>query len=116
MDTSKAIVLLMPSDGLGKTSDQKLREKLVGTLLRLLEDAEELPKAICFFTDGVKLACEGSPILKELAALEAKGVRLVLCNTCLNQFGLVGEVRVGVVGGMTDIITAMWGADSVITL
>jgi hypothetical protein len=29
---------------------------------------------------------------------------------------LADRVQVGVVGGMTDIITAMWEADTVITL
>jgi hypothetical protein len=43
-------------------------------------------------------------------------VRLVICKTCLVCFGLADQVRLGVVGGMTDIITAMWEADSVVTL
>ncbi len=72
---------------------------------------------MCYtYTGGVKLVCEGSPILAELAALEAQGVHLVICKTCLDYFGLADRVRVGVVGGMTDIITAMWMADSVIEL
>jgi peroxiredoxin family protein len=82
----------------------------------LLDDSRTLPAAICFYTDGVKLVCDGSPILNELRALEAGGVHLVVCQTCLDYFGLADRVRVGVVGGMTDIITAMWEADSVITL
>ena len=48
--------------------------------------------------------------------LEAKGVHLVICSTCLNYFGLEDQVEVGVVGGMTDIIEAQWRADKVITL
>jgi intracellular sulfur oxidation DsrE/DsrF family protein len=75
-----------------------------------------LPKAICFYTDGVKLVCAGSPVLTELRGLEARGVHLVICQTCLNYFGLADQVQLGVVGGMTDIITAVWGADTVITL
>jgi hypothetical protein len=77
---------------------------------------DPLPKIICFYTDGVKLACEGSPVLEELALLEQKGVRLILCQTCLNTFKLIDQVRVGIVGGMADIITAMWHADKVIML
>jgi hypothetical protein len=69
---------------------------------------------ICFYTDGVKLACEGSTVLDELQALEEKGVRLILCQTCLNAFQLQDQVRIGIVGGMGDIITAMWQADNVI--
>jgi sulfur relay (sulfurtransferase) complex TusBCD TusD component (DsrE family) len=75
-----------------------------------------LPDAICFYTDGVKLVCAGSPVLAELESLEQEGVRLVICKTCLDYLGLADRVQVGVVGGMTDIITAMWEADTVITL
>ena len=116
MSNEKAIVFIFTSDGMGDTRDQELREILAGTLLRLLEDSGSLPKAICFYTDGVKLACEGSPILKELTALESKGVPLVLCNTCLRRFGLDDKYQVGIVGGMTDILTAMVEADRVISL
>jgi sulfur relay (sulfurtransferase) complex TusBCD TusD component (DsrE family) len=51
-----------------------------------------------------------------LQALEANGVPLVICQTCLNHFGLADKVKVGIVGGMTDIIEAQWRADKVITL
>jgi hypothetical protein len=34
----------------------------------------------------------------------------------LDYFGLLDKVEVGIVGGMGDIITAMWQADTVITV
>ena len=55
-------------------------------------------------------------MLSELGALEARGVHLVICKTCLDFFGLNDKVRVGIVGGMPDIITAMWEADTVVTV
>jgi sulfur relay (sulfurtransferase) complex TusBCD TusD component (DsrE family) len=48
--------------------------------------------------------------------LEEGGVHLVICKTCLDYYGLADAVRVGIVGGMTDIITALWQADTVINL
>lgn len=71
---------------------------------------------ICSYAAGGKLACEGSPMLDELGALEANGVRLVLCNTCLNFYGLSEKVAVGFVGGMGDILSIMWAADKVISI
>ena len=94
----------------------ELQLKLAGTYFGLLAESDPLPGAICFYTDGVKLVCEGSPVLEQLAALEGKGVRLVICRTCLSYFGLMDKVRVGIVGGMTDILTAMVEADRVISL
>ncbi|GAB4399698.1 MAG: hypothetical protein OHK0052_23270 [Anaerolineales bacterium] len=75
-----------------------------------------MPKAIGFYTEGVRLCVTGSPVLEELRALEAKGVRLILCSTCLNFYGLSEQVAVGIVGGMTDIIEAQFLADKVIVL
>ena len=112
----KNIILVFKSDGMGVTDNQGLREVLARKFLALIADADMLPRAICFYTDGVKLACEGSPILAELQALEQRGVHLVICKTCVDTFGLADRVRVGIVGGMTDIITALWRADTVIDL
>lgn len=112
----KAIVVVFKSKGMGETSAQELKEKLASKFLYLLNDSQMLPKVICFYTDGVHLVCEGSPLLDTLKQLEDKGVRLVVCKTCLDFFGLADRLRIGVVGGMGDIIAAMWQADSVITV
>jgi len=108
MQNPRSVVVVFKSNGLGHTQAQDLKEKLVASFLGLIVDADTLPQAICFYTDGVKLACEGSPVLEALQALESCG------TTCLNYFGLMDEVRVGIPGGMGDIITAMWSADSVL--
>jgi hypothetical protein len=55
-------------------------------------------------------------VLEELKSLEARGVHLVICMTCLKYFDLVEEVRVGIVGGMNDILAAQKRAAKVITL
>ena len=116
MGEQKSVIVVFKSDGMGTTAAQPLRETLARKFLSLIVDADPLPGAICFYTDGVQLVCEGSPILAELLALEARGVHLVICQTCLDTFGLADQVRCGIVGGMTDIVTAMWAADTVIEL
>ena len=113
---NQSIVLVFKSDGMGLSANQALRENLARKFLLLLDEANTLPAAICFMTDGVRLCCEGSPLLEPLALLETKRVPLVICKTCVDAFGIADKVRVGVVGGMTDIITAMWSADKVIDL
>ena len=108
-------VLLITHNGMGH-ADEPLQHKLIQTYLKLLEDSNTLPAAICFYTEGVKLVTPGSPVIEVLRVLEARGVHLVICSTCLNYYGLQDQVEVGVVGGMTDIIEAQWRADKVITL
>jgi intracellular sulfur oxidation DsrE/DsrF family protein len=112
----KSIAYLITSNGMGSTTEQELKHKLITTFLNLTGEHQPLPTAICFYTDGVKLACEGSAVLEQLQKLETAGVRLILCQTCLNYLNLQDKVKVGIVGGMGDIITCMTEADSVITL
>ena len=112
----KAVVILVTGNGMGSTSEQALKNKLTKSFLTLVQENQTLPYGICFYTDGVKLACQGSPVLEELKSLENRGVRLILCRTCLEYFGLLDEVAVGIVGGMGDIQVAMWRGDSVITI
>jgi len=107
--------ILITRNGMGE-ADPELQAKLISTYFKLLEENEILPAVICFYAEGVKLVVTGSPVLDSLGKLEAKGVRLVLCNTCLNFYGLADQVEVGVVGGMGDIIEAQVKADKVVTI
>ncbi len=113
--TSPSVVLLITNEGMGH-AERPLQHKLMDTYLRLLIENEALPAAICFYTEGVKLVTEGSPVLERLRALEAKDVRLIICSTCLDYFNLREQVRVGIVGSMADILEAQWRADKVIML
>lgn len=108
-------VILVTRNGMGD-ADPALQQKLITTYFKLLDENNILPAAICFYTDGVRLAVDGSPVLELLKSLEAKGVRLILCSTCLNFYNLVDQVRVGIVGGMTDIIEAQRRAGKVISI
>jgi len=108
-------VLLLTRNGMG-TADVELQLKLIDTYLRLLLEGGDLPSAVCFYTEGVRLVVEGSPLLERLQEVEARGVRLVVCSTCLGYFGLTEKVRVGIVGGMADILEAQARAEKVITL
>jgi intracellular sulfur oxidation DsrE/DsrF family protein len=108
-------LVLITRDGMGHAAPE-LRQKLLKTYLTLLDQNQMLPGAIAFYTDGVRLVVEGSPVLDVLKSLESKGVRLIVCTTCLNAFGLADKVKVGVVGGMTDIVSAQWKAQKVITI
>lgn len=112
---SPSTLIVVRGDGMG-VGDWELRQKLLRTYLTLLVENDVLPGAICFYTEGVKLVVEDSPFLDLLAALEAKGVHLIVCTTCLKHYGLYDEIAVGVVGGMTDILAAQWKAKKVVTL
>jgi intracellular sulfur oxidation DsrE/DsrF family protein len=111
----KDTVLLVTGYGMGK-ADETLQLTLIGKYFELLTQNGDLPAAICFYTDGVKLVCQGSPVIEQLRALDSKNVRLIVCSTCLNYFELSEKLQVGIVGGMGDILEAQTKAGKVITL
>ena len=107
--------ILINHNGMGQ-ADTALTQKLASTFLNLLDLDDKLPETICFYADGVKLAVKDSPVLEELRSLADKGVKLIVCTTCLNHFELLDDLAVGEAGGMKDIIEAQWAAEKVITL
>jgi selenium metabolism protein YedF len=108
-------VILIHSDGMG-SAEEALRHKLLRSYLTLLRENGFYPDTICFYAEGIKMAVEGSPVLDILQDMESAGVRLIVCGTCLQYFGLKDQLAVGIVGGMNDIIRAQWTARKVITL
>lgn len=113
----KNAVLLCTSFGMGHTNLANLNRKLIVKYFSLLLESNEPPAAICFYTDGVRLVTDGSPVLDQLGQLEKKGVRLIVCSTCLEEMRIEqSQVKAGIVGGMPDIIEAQIRADKVITL
>lgn len=108
-------VILFTRNGMGH-AEQELQLKLAGTYLKLLDEHNILPGAICFYTEGVYLAAEGSPVLETLHSLEHKGVRLILCSTCVNYYNLTEKIKAGILGGMGDILEAQQRAGEVISV
>jgi hypothetical protein len=116
MDVEKSVVLIFKHNGMGISEHPELSGRLAETLLTLIDDAALKPTAICFYTEGVRLCCEGSSVLRLLRRLEAQKIPLILCGTCVKALELEDQVEVGIIGGMTDILEAMWSADSVLYL
>ncbi|MCL4396008.1 MAG: DsrE family protein [Chloroflexi bacterium] len=106
--------ILFTRYGMGDAPTE-LQQKLAGVFLTLI-GKDTAPGLLAFYGEGVKLACEGSPVLEPLRALADKGATLVICQTCLEFFGLREKVRIGVVGGMGDIVAAMSTASKVISV
>jgi selenium metabolism protein YedF len=113
--SAKDTVILITNNGMGH-GPEDLQLTLLNKYLQLLDQNGELPAAICFYTEGVKLVTDGSPVLDQLRTIETKGVRLIVCSTCLNYFGLTDKVKTGIVGSMADILEAQQKAGKVISL
>jgi len=112
---NSSTAILITRKGMGEAEDE-LQQKLINLYFTMLLENDLIPGAICFYADGVKLVIEGSPVLDILKELEQKGARLIICMTCLKFYGLEDKVKIGIVGGMSDILLAQWMADKVITI
>ncbi|MBK7316250.1 MAG: DsrE family protein [Anaerolineales bacterium] len=111
----KDTVILVTNNGMGN-AEPALQHKLAAKYFEIIAQNTSLPVAICFYAEGVKLIVTGSPVLKQLKALEEKGVRLIICSTCLDFYNISDQVQLGIVGGMPDIIEAQIKAAKVITI
>lgn len=112
---SSNTVVLINNDGMG-SAEEPLRHKLLTLYLTMLRENELYPGALCFYAGGVKMVVAGSPVLDLLKEFESRGVRLIICSTCLQYYGLSDKVAVGIIGGMNDIVLAQMMADKVITV
>ena len=79
-----------------------------------LSQLESLPQTILFYNGGAKLTVEGSGSLEDLKAMEAQGVEILTCGTCLNHYGLTEHLAVGGVTNMYAIVEKLAGAEKVV--
>ena len=107
-------VILISSDQLGRGSEE-LGALLMKNFIYTLTKQDRLSRALIFMNSGVKLCVEGSPVLEELRTLQAGGVEVLACGTCLDYFGLKKSLQAGAVSNMYDIIELLL-ANTVITL
>ncbi len=103
---------LIQSEGLGRGED-KLGGLLMANFLRLLGESSEKPESLVFWNTGVRLVCEGSKVLDHLRRLEAQGVTILACTTCLEYLDLVDKVQVGKPTTMVKSIETMFGGNIV---
>ena len=109
------LVVFVPSDSLGR-GPAELGERLMGAFFHSLLEVTPKPRTVVFMNAGVKLAVEGSRALDDLCALEALGVEILACGTCLSYFELSDRLAVGKVSNMYEIATVLLEAGKVVDL
>lgn len=107
--------VIINQDGMGHGLGE-LGQVLVGAFLKKLWVRSEKPEMIIFYNAGVKLLATGSPVLDVLDGLEASGVELIACGTCIDKYELSQEIRVGRRSDMAEIVNVMMEAQKVITI
>lgn len=111
-DGAKTLVLLT-ADTLGR-GDNDLGEKLMAMFLGNLSELGESLWRIVLLNGAVKLSATAGDSLKALKALEASGISILVCGTCLNHYGLLEQKQVGQTTNMMDVITSLGLAQKII--
>ena len=96
------------------TGDDDLGALLMRSFIKTLPELDSVPDAIIFYNSGVKLCCEGSLLLDDIRALEASGVEIIACGTCLNYYEIADKLAVGRVTDMLEIAGRLAAAGRVV--
>ena len=112
-DARNDAVVVIASDKMGEGAEE-LGKTLLKAFIFSLTQQDKLPKTILFYNGGAHLTCEGSPLLEDLKALEAEGMEILTCGTCLNFYGLTEKLAVGGVTNMYVIAEKMLNAGNVV--
>ncbi|WP_374280729.1 sulfurtransferase-like selenium metabolism protein YedF [Desulfovibrio sp.] len=106
-------LVLITTETIGR-GDDVLGGKLMGNFLATLPELGARLWRIVLINGGVKLASCPGPALDALKKMEAEGVSVLVCGTCLAHFGLLEAKAVGDTSNMLDIVTSLDLAGKVI--
>lgn len=109
----RGLVAVLSSECMGQ-GDDVLGKVLMKGFLYALAGQDELPETLLLYNGGVRLACKGSDSLEDLKQLEALGVEILACGTCLNHYGLTEQLGVGSITNMYEIAEKMSGALTIV--
>ena len=108
----KKTVVVISSDHMGEGNDALGRALMKG-FLYALSKLDDLPDTILFYNGGAGLTVKDSPALLDIQAMEAAGVEILTCGTCLNHYGLTEQLAAGSVTNMYAIADIMMQADHI---
>ena len=109
----KNIVVAVTSAVMG-TGNDELGAVLMKGFLYALTQQDVLPSTVLFYNGGATITTEGSQSIEDLKSLEALGVEILTCGTCLNYYKLADKLQVGGVTNMYEIAEKLTGADLVV--
>lgn len=112
--SQKNIVLLLGSTSLGSNDD--LGRRLLKYFFQAMIHNRVKPRSIILVNEAVRLALEGSDVLKEFAILEEQGIRILVCVVSADEFRIEDQIKVGSIADMDNICDHLLNAWKVIRL
>jgi selenium metabolism protein YedF len=112
-DRNKPHVICFKSDAMG-TGPAELGTILMKAFINSIKEVKPLPSHCVFYNTGVTLVAEGSPLVEPLRELSDMGVKIFVCGTCLDYFGIKDKIKVGTVSNMYTILETLTAAGHII--
>ncbi len=106
------MLLIIGTDSLGK--DEDLGKKLMKGYFDTMKVYKQLPHTIIFLNAGVKLTTVNDETIGVLKDMEALGVEIYSCGTCLKHYNLESALKVGYRGTTNHIVEGMQDFDKVV--
>jgi selenium metabolism protein YedF len=110
----KPHVVVFRSDTMGN-GPAELGQILMKAFVNTLKEVTPLPGHLVFYNSGVNLVTDGSSLIGPLSELEAMGIKILACGTCLDYFNCKGKLKVGAVSNMYTILETITNAGLVLT-
>lgn len=106
-------LVLITTETLGR-GDDTLGARLMDNFLATLPELGDALWRIVLLNGGVRLAARPGKALDSLKTLEAAGVSILVCGTCLDFYQLLEKRAVGQTTNMLDVVSSLALADKVI--
>ena len=109
----KNIVVAISKDHMGE-GEETLGKTLLKAFIFALTQQDTLPKTVLFYNSGAYITSTDGPSVTDLKTLEAQGVEILTCGTCLDYYHLKEKLLVGGITNMYSIVETLENADVVI--
>lgn len=114
VDVRKNGMVIVLSANVMGTGEEKLGKSLMKAFVFAVTKQDVLPETILCYNTGAYLTCEGADTLEDMKILEAEGVNILTCGTCLDFYGMKDKLAVGGVTNMYEIVEKMEQAKTII--
>ncbi|AGB42068.1 selenium metabolism protein YedF [Halobacteroides halobius DSM 5150] len=105
-EDSQGKVYFITSATLGEGAEE-LGNVLMKGFISTLLNVTPVPNKIIFINSGVKVPTLNQEAKEHLKELEAKGVTILSCGTCLDYYGLEEKLEIGNISNMYEILDSL---------
>lgn len=111
--SSGTYVVALASDTVGR-GPAELGAILVKGLIEALKSVTPAPTHLILYSSAILLATDNSPLVDSIRALEQRGIKVLICGTCVDYYQKKSEIHVGTISNMLSILEVQAATGKVI--